>query len=270
MPSPPRNPIMLEGAEQDHAVSGRRTSGLTHSRFLAAFQSPDERMALEAVSLPPRTLPANTDLVREGDATDRLYVLTEGWACRYKTARDGSRQIVALLVPGDVANLDTLMFGRPDFGVRVLTAAKVVALPCEDVLALAGHHAGIGSVLARLSMIENAILSQWALCLGRMSAQKRLAHLLCELGERLHPDQAADGMRFDLPLTQEQLADALGLTSVHVNRTLQQLRGDALVETGSRTIGFPDVSRLRNVAEFDAAYLHAGSADGLRPWPAMA
>lgn len=240
---------------------------LSGSRFLAAFSAPDDRRAIEAVALPARTRSAQTDLVREGDVADRLYILTEGWACRYKTTREGSRQIVAILVPGDVANLDALAFRRADFGVRVLSMVKAVAIPCDDMAALASTHAGIGATLSRLAMTENAILSQWALCLGRMSAQQRLCHLLCELGQRVVPNQADNQISFDLPLTQEQIADTLGLTSVHVNRTLQQLRGEGLVATDRRTISIPDVAKLRGVAEFDGRYLHDGP-DGFRPWSA--
>lgn len=257
---------MLE--EVQRGTSRPRPSALTGTRFLSAFQAGEEREALEAAALPVRTLRPNTDLLREGDATDQLHILVEGWGCRYKTTRDGSRQIVALVVPGDMANLDSLLFGRPDFGVRILTAAKTVAIPCDAALALAERHAGIGRAFTRLALGENAVLSQWALCLGRKSAQQRLAHLFCELGRRLTGENASDDVSFDLPLTQEQLADTLGLTSVHVNRTLQQLRGEGLVETANRTITLPDVPRLRDVAEFDPAYLHCGTVDASALSPA--
>lgn len=243
---------------------------MTGSRFLAAFAASDDKLVLEAVALPERTVRSSSDLFLEGNAPDLLYILTEGWAYRYKTTRAGDRQIVALIVPGDIANLDTLMFGRADFGVRTLTEGKVVAIPCAELLAVASYHGGIAKVLTRFALIENAILSQWALCLGRMSAQQRLAHLLCELGERLAPERRDDGMSFDMPLTQEQVADTLGLTSVHVNRTLQHLRTEGLVETAGRKVRFPDVARLRDMADFDARYLHSGENDGFRPWPATA
>lgn len=252
----------------DHGGSAGRSPArgrLVGSRFLAAFENAEERQALEAVARSHRILPANVDLMREGDTTDQLYVLVEGWACRYKTTREGGRQIVALLVPGDVANLDALMFARPDFGVRTLTPITFVPLPCDDVRALASHHTGIARVLTRLAMIENAVLSQWALCLGRMSAQQRVAHLLCELGERLCPQDSRDGMSFDLPLTQEHIADTTGLTTVHVNRTLQRLREESLVHLSNRRASFPHVARLRSLAGFDGVYLHASGADDLRP-----
>lgn len=262
---------MLDGVHKGEGAGQRPARGsLTGSRFLAAFEEPEERLAVQAVARPAQSLRANADLFREGDEPNQLHVLVDGWACRYKTTREGCRQIVALILPGDVADLDTLMFGRSDFGVRTFTPATFVPIPCDDALALVSHHAGIARVMTRLALIENAILSQWALCLGRMSARERLAHLLCELGERLFPDGARDGMSFDMPLTQEQIADTIGLTSVHVNRTLQLLREEGLVETQSRTASLPDVARLRDLAGFDGAYLHNGSGNGLRPWPAIA
>lgn len=201
------------------------------------------------------------ELVREGDATDQVHIVVEGWACRYKTTRDGSRQIIALLVPGDVANLDTLMFNRTPYGVRMLSAGRVATAPRQSILAIAEEDAGVAKALTRMAITENSILSQWALCLGRQSARARLAHLFCELAVRV----AAEGeqeVTFDLPLTQEQMADALGLTAVHVNRTLGRLRQEGLIAPGHRSVTLPDVPRLRQAAEFDPGYLHADAAKG--------
>jgi CRP-like cAMP-binding protein len=149
-PPPPDAPLMLQGAQYDTPPARVMARGpLAGSRFLASFHEAGDRLALESVAQPLRSHPSGTDLVREGDTTDSLLVLTEGWACRYKTTRDGSRQIVALIVPGEVANLDTLMFGRPDFSVRSLTPVKTVAIACEDALVLADTHPGIGRTLTR-------------------------------------------------------------------------------------------------------------------------
>ena len=250
---------MLESV-QSAAPSSRPASGtsMAGTRLASTFLSGDERLALEAMAGPVRAVKASTQLVREGGTSEQLFMITEGWACRYRTARGGSRQIVALMVAGDVANLDALMFGRADYGVRILSASKIVALSCDRVQALAEQHAGIAKTLTRLAMVENTILSQWALCLGRQSAQQRLAHLFCELAVRLNGDEP-EASSFDMPLTQEQLADALGLTSVHVNRTMQQLRAEGLIATSNRIITIPDVGRLRQVAGFDPAYLHLGA-----------
>ena len=212
---------------------------------------------------------AGTDLLREGESTDQLQFVSEGWACRYKTTRDGTRQIVALLVPGDPANLDSLVFGHLDYGVRALTVIKVLTVPRDRLLALAERHGGIAKSLSWLALSENAILSQWALCLGRLSAKQRLAHLFCELCVRLGRDDKDENgeVSFRLPLTQEQIADALGLTAVHINRTIQQLRRDRLVEVRPRSVTITDLDALCRIASFDPAYLHrndlvAARADG--------
>lgn len=221
----------------------------------SSLLSDGERDALERAALPPRPFRPGTDVVREGDVTGHLHFLIKGWACRYKTNRDGGRQIVGVSVPGDAANLDALMFDRPDYGVRTLTAASVVAIPRDRALELAEQHGGIAKVLTWLTLVENAVLSQWALCLGRLSAHQRLAHLLCELAVR-STEGEADAGAFELPLTQEQLADALGLTSVHINRMMQQLRSEQLIVTSGRMVTIPDMARLRDIGEFDPAYLH--------------
>jgi CRP-like cAMP-binding protein len=212
-------------------------------------------MALEAVASPPRAVGANSDLFRQGDRPESLYVVTKGWACRYSTTRQGGRHLPALLVAGDVGNLDTLMFDRLDYGVRTFTQAMIVALPRQRTRALAAEHPGIARLFIWLALVENATLSRWALSLGRQSAKERLAHLLCELSLKLG-GEGANASSFLLPLTQEHIADALGLTYVHVNRTMQLLRMEGLVATDNRIVTLPDVAALRRLGGFDPHYLH--------------
>lgn len=249
---------MLEEVRPVPTASPQRSTQVTllGTRLAASpFLSSEERHALEDVALPPRSIAAGKDLSRQGELAGHIEILIEGWACRYKTTRDGHCQIVALLIPGDVANLDSFLFTRPDYAVRTLTAAKTISVPRDRVSTLAEQHSGIARTLAWLAMRENAILSQWALCLGRLSARQRLAHLLCEVSARLgHADEAESC--FELPLTQEQIADVLGLTAVHVNRTIQQLRAEGLIKTRVRTMTIADMAALRHAAEFDAGYLH--------------
>ncbi len=216
--------------------------------------SADERAALtEAISV-PRTVNANCELVGEGARADGLHLLVDGWACQYRSLRDGQRQMAALILPGEMCNLDGLLLERSDFSVRTLTPATVVTLPRDRALALADAHPGIVRGFTWLALIENAILGQWALGLGRRTARQRLSHLVCELAVRLGAVDG-NGARYHLPLTQEQLADALGLTSVHVNRTLQALRGEGLVATRGRAVTVPDMAALALAAEFDPSYI---------------
>lgn len=245
--------------QSEKSASGQAARGtIQHVHSLAdtrlarlGFVSPEERAALAGVPLAARSLGAGDGLIREGDAPGSLYFLATGWAYRYTTTRGGGRQISAMLVPGSVCNLDNLMFKRADFGVRSLTQAKVLALPRDRALSLAAEHPGVGRAFTWLALAENAILSQWAVGLGRRTAQQRLAHFLCEMNLRLGGDGS-----FELPLTQELIADALGLTSVHVNRTMQTLRTQSLIATNSRTVTILDDEGMRTLAEFDPSYLN--------------
>ncbi|WP_242187893.1 Crp/Fnr family transcriptional regulator [Sphingomonas sp. CARO-RG-8B-R24-01] len=194
------------------------------------------------------------ELMREGEPTDHFHIVSGGWACRYKTTRDGARQIMALLVHGDIANLDSFLFDRLTYGVRLVSAAEVLTNPRDRLLALADQHAGMIKTLTWLAFAENAILSQWALCLGRQSAKQRLAHLFCELSVWL--DSADSHGRFDLPLTQEHIAGVLGLTSVRVNRTSQQLRAEGLIETGNCAVTIVKMDALCRIGDFKPSYLH--------------
>lgn len=249
---------MLEEVRPARTASPQRSTQATllGTRLAASpFLSSEERHALESAMLPPRSIAANTDLSRQGELAGHVEILIEGWGCRYKTTRDGHRQIVALLIPGDPANLDSFLFTRLDYAVRTLTAAKVLTIPRDRFLALAAQYSGIAKTLAWLAMAENAILSEWALCLGRLSARQRLAHLLCEISARLGCANEVESS-FELPLTQEQIADVLGLTAVHVNRTIQHLRAEGLIEAKGRAMTITDMNALRRIAEFDPAYLY--------------
>lgn len=234
----------------------KRPSPLSNTRLAdSRFVSPEERDALEGAVSSSQSIGPNIDLVREGDRADSLFIITAGWACRYMTRRNGARHLPALLLPGDVGNLDSLMFDRPGYGLRTLTQASIVTLSRDCALALAAEHPGIARMFTWLALVENAILRNWSMSLGRRSSKERLAHLLCELGARLE-ERGTRPCSFALPLTQEQLGDALGLTAVHVNRTMRDLRNEGLLTLESRTVTLLDVERLRRTAGFDPVYLH--------------
>jgi CRP-like cAMP-binding protein len=256
--------IGVREAEPSSVSHLRPPSRLAGTRLWAPFLSRQERVALDSVTSPPRAIGPNTDILREGARTDSLYVVLKGWACRYSTTRQGGRHLPALLVAGDIGNLDSLMFDRVDYGVRTFTQASVAVLPRERALALSAEHPGIARLFTRLALIENAMLTRWALSLGRRSAKERLAHLLCELSLRLG-GETGNASSFVLPLTQEHIGDALGLTHVHVNRTLQLLRAEGLMESESRIVTLRDVAALRRIAGFDPHYLHIDAAAIVEP-----
>lgn len=244
-------------------VSSHLASALRGTRFIESnFLSAEDRRALAEIATMPRSLKAGVDLVTEGVRTDNIYFLTRGWACRYKATRDGARQITGLVVPGDACNLDSFMLDKVNFGVRTLTAATAVGLPRDRVQVLAAERPGVARAFTWFTIVENAILSEWALSLGRQAARERLAHLFCEMAVRLggsHENEAG----FELPVTQEQIADVLGLTPVHVNRVMQQLRTERLIVVESRRVTVPDMTELCRVGGFDGSYLYAApSPDG--------
>jgi CRP-like cAMP-binding protein len=203
-----------------------------------------------------RSLGPGASLVAEKDRCEQLHLLAGGWAYRYALTRQGARQITAILLPGDFVNLDGLLLDRMDYGVRALTPVVVLSLPSPRVLAVAQQHPESMHLLLRRFAIENVMLSRWTLCLGRMPARTRFAHFLCELTVRLAGTSDHAGFTFELPLKQEQIADVLGLTNVHLNRTLQQLRHDGLVQLSGKTLNIPDFAALAKVGEFDPSYLH--------------
>jgi CRP-like cAMP-binding protein len=202
---------------------------------------------------------AGTELVSEGSPTNRLFVLEQGWAVRTLTTADGGRQITAIYVPGDLCNLDCLLFETSGYGIRTVTGAVVSSISRDGALALMAEHPDIAHTYARLGLIEIAVMNQWMVGLGRRLAQRRLAHLLCELCVRCGAEDQSTG--FTIPLTQETLGDTLGLTGVHINRCLQSLRSEGVLMSGVPTVTILDFKRLKAIAAFDPTYLHVETHD---------
>lgn len=159
--------IALRACEPSSSPRPLSPSRLAGTRLWAPFLSARERAALDSLASSPRTIAPNTDIVREGAPTESLYVVLKGWACRYSTTRQGGRHLPALLVAGDIGNLDSLMFDRLNYGMRTFTQASVAVLPRERALALSVEHSGVARLFTRLALVENAMLTRSALSLGR-------------------------------------------------------------------------------------------------------
>ena len=194
--------------------------------------------------------------MRPGADANALHILLDGWAARYKIMEEGGRFISALSVPGDICDLAALRVDKLDYGVTMLSAGTVALLPRNRAGALFGTNPGIAEAFWSLALTENAILTEWAASIGRRSASQRLAHLLCELLARITVIGKADGHSYDLPLTQQQLADVLGLTTVHTNRMLQLLRTMNLVTMRHRRVTIHDWAALSAMGGFRSNYLH--------------
>ena len=213
--------------------------------------------SLIAICDDEHTVPAKRDIISEGDRPDHVHVIIEGWAARYKTLQDGSRQIVAFLLPGDFCDPHVAILGHMDHGIVAVTRCRIAYIPSARLDALISSNWRVAKALWWATLVDEGILREWILNIGRRNALARVAHLLCELHARMQMIGLVDSNdRLAMPLTQEQIADAMGLTSVHTNRTLQRLRAQMLVEIESGYLTLLDVEGLKEVAGFTGNYLH--------------
>src|SRR6195952_3383141 len=195
-------------------------------------------------------------LVREGDIPRECCVLIDGYACRHKSTSSGVRQIVSFHIPGDILDVQHLQLPKADHNVEMITAATVAWIAPADLRDLLHRHPRINDALWRDSLVDASIFREWVLNVGRRDASSRIAHMLCEFAARREAAGLGSPDRFELPMTQDQIADATGLTVVHVNRTLQALGKAGVIERQGREFRIADWARMREVAEFDPAYLH--------------
>lgn len=223
---------------------------------LFAKLSTDDRAALAAISRNFRFVDARRDVIAEGDRPCHVHLVLDGWACRYKQLPDGKRQIVSLFVPGDLCDINVCILGRMDHSIGAITRLKVALITPEDMNALTAERPQVTQALWWHELVTAGIQREWTLNLGQRSAYERLAHLLVELYLRLHSVGRAQHCRCDFPLTQNDLADATGLTSVHVNRTLQELRRDQLIELERKQLQILNLQRLMDASMFNPNYLH--------------
>lgn len=211
---------------------------------------------LIAICVDERLVAAKKHILLEGDRPDHVHVILEGWAARYKTLRDGSRQIVAFLIPGDFCDLHVAILGQMDHSILALTRCRVAYIPSAQLDALTSGHNGLTKALWWATLVDEGVLREWILNVGRRNAYERIGHLLCELHARMQMVGLVDDDRLALPLTQDHLADATGMTPVHINRILQRLRSENLIEIGSGSLAILDVPKLREAVGFDKNYLH--------------
>jgi CRP-like cAMP-binding protein len=217
-----------------------------------------DRQAILSLPQTVRVLEPSTYTVREGDPPQVCSVLVSGFAFRQKVTADGARQIVALHIPGEALDFQHLFLDVADHSVQTLTRSEVAFIPRAALHELVRTRPAVRHAMLVAILIEASIFREWVLNVGRRDARTRMAHLLCEFAVRLEAQGLAAEYRYELPMTQEQLADAVGLTPVHVNRTLKSLEADGLITRNRRQVSFPDWQRMREVADFTQRYLHLG------------
>lgn len=229
--------------------------------MVQAFQaqgilSEEDRNALLSLPAKVRRLEPASYLVREGDTPTTCCVLKCGFAYRQKQTSGGQRQIVSLNIPGDVLDLQHLFLGTADHSVQMMTRGEAVFIPTRDLQDVISRRPGVARAISLAILVEASMFREWVLNVGRRDARSRLAHLLCEFALRMRMRGLAPGPGYALPITQEQLADALGLTSVHVSRMLKMLETDGLLARNKRNITFGSWESLRDIADFNPRYLH--------------
>jgi CRP-like cAMP-binding protein len=223
--------------------------------------SAEEEEALERLCDHPRLIAARTDIISDGDEPRHVHIMLEGWAARYKLLSDGSRQITAFLLPGDMCDLHITILKRMDHGIVALTPTKVAFIAHQVMEELPLDRPALGRALWRATLIDEAVLRSWIVNVGGRPGEQRIAHLLCELHARLSlVGLVHEEGTFSFPLTQEVIADATGLTAVHVNRMLQKLRADGAIVLNQGELVITDIRELARIADFDPDYLHR---DGL-------
>lgn len=218
--------------------------------------SESETHALLELPLTLRNYPPHADLVRFGDKPIECALLLEGIACSYKLTSEGRRQILSLFVPGDMPDLQSLFLEAMDYSVAAITASTVAFVPHEALRQVLQTNPSLVGVFWRQTLLDGAISREWLVSLGRRTAYSRIAHLLCELRVRFRDAGIGEEEGYTLPLTQSEIGDALGLSTVHTNRALQSLRYDGLIQTRGRYVAVPDWNALARAGEFDSTYLH--------------
>ena len=218
--------------------------------------SAEEERAIRDMFTDVREFPAYRAIVRRGQELKESLLLLSGWIARTKDLRDGGRQISELAFAGDFTDLHGFTLKRLDHHIATITPCRFAIAPHDRVQATLERHPHLARVYWMMTNIDGAIHREWTVSLGRRSAKSRMAHLFCEILERLKVVRLADNDSYDFPLTQQELGECLGLTSVHVNRTLQALRKRGLIQVENRRATIVDLQGLKALGEFDPDYLY--------------
>lgn len=217
---------------------------------------PEDVTLLHDACVHQKIVPARKDLVREGEEPGPMFVILEGWAFRYKLLAEGTRQITAFLMPGDFCDMHASVPNRMEHSIATITPARVAMIPRGRMDELITTRASLTRAFWWTQLVDEDTLRAWIVSIGRRSSIQRVAHLMCELYVRARNVGIVEKCRLELPLTQEVLGDALGLTAVHVNRVLRKLRLAGVMKLTAGSLIISDINKLIDVAGFDDNYLH--------------
>ena len=222
--------------------------------------SDEEKAALLRLPMQVRDMGHNQDIAREGDRPSQCCLILEGFAASNKLRPNGQRQIMAFHLPGDIPDLQSLHIEVLDMNLSTMAPSKVAFIQHSHVRELCHTYPRLGDVFWRETLIDASIFREWMLCIGRRSATQHMAHIFCEFLLRLKAVGMATDNSFAFPITQAELGDALGLSTVHVNRVLQDLRAKKLIAWDRSTVTILDPEELAALGEFDPRYLHLKKA----------
>jgi CRP-like cAMP-binding protein len=220
----------------------------------------DEAHCLTTLPLTIKNVGADQDIVREGDRPHECCLVVEGFVCRYKLTAAGKRQIFSFHLPGDIPDLQSLHITVMDHSLTTLTPSKLAFIPHESLAKVMHKCPRVADVFWRDTLIDAAVFREWMVGIGRRSAETRIAHVLCEVLVRMRAVGLANEHACELPVTQAELGDALGLSTVHVNRSLQELRKKGLITLRGSVLTVEDWPGLKEAGEFDPTYLHLDGA----------
>jgi CRP-like cAMP-binding protein len=218
--------------------------------------SEDDKRAVAALNWTHKTVSRDAYLVREGEPTTICTLLMNGFAFRQKLVATGARQIISIHIPGELLDIQNCMLEVADHNVQALTRSTVAIVHKNALSELIASRPNIRRAIWLDSLIDASVFREWVVNLGRRDARARIAHLLCELADRLKASGVNRGEMYDFPLTQEQIGDSTGLTAVHTNRTLQSLRKDGLISLASNRLSILDWEALADIGDFNERYLH--------------
>jgi CRP-like cAMP-binding protein len=215
----------------------------------------DDKRLLDDVTRTSYEVPAACDLIKEGDAPDKVHLIVDGFACRYKLTSEGKRHIMAYLISGDFCDLHVFILKAMDHNIGTLSPCRVVKIPRNSILEMTTRPA-LARALWWATLVDEAVLREWLVNMGQREGPERIAHLLCELLLRLRAVGLAGSDAYELPITQEELGDTMGLSTVHVNRSLQRLRSENLIILKNNYLVILDAERLNEFGGFNPNYLH--------------
>ncbi|SFM32461.1 Crp/Fnr family transcriptional regulator [Methylobacterium pseudosasicola] len=226
--------------------------------------------ALRALVPRVRQVGARKDLIREGDVPSNVNLILSGYACRYKVLPNGERQIISIFVPGDFCDLNVFILDQMDHNISTISACQIVEIPRHSIEEIMAINSRVTRAMMWCALVDEAVLREWLVNIGNRPADQRIAHLFCELLLRLEAVGHVNNNSYQFPFTQTEIADTMGLSDVHVNRTLRELRRLELITLKGRLLTILDVDQLKAYCGFNPNYLHLRNArwSGRRqvPW----